>query len=110
MIFYSAETKSEALRLALQDERWSEDEKKALAEILNYIKVEEENVHTMTTEEWINNPVDLSHKYPKHVVRGKWTNGQTTYTTAGQKYMFEPTGTGYRVGKCYPEPDELGKS
>lgn len=100
MIFYQSDTKSEALRLALQDERWSENEKKALAEILRCVEVEEENQRTMHSEEWIENPTALLN-CPPHVQRGTWVNGQDLYTCRGQKYMIV-AGDGYRVGKCYP--------
>jgi hypothetical protein len=104
MIFYPSETKAEAVKKAISDPQWSESEKKALAEILRFVEVEEENQSIMASDEWINNPVDLSAKYPGNIGYGKWVNGQDLYATRGQKYMIEFAGTGYRIGKCYPEP------
>ncbi len=111
MIFYVCESESQALELALQDPEWSETEKKSLAEILKYVQVKEENQYIMTTEEWINNPTDLSWKLPRNLRPGKWTNGENLYTALSQKYMIFRAGNGYHIGKIYPEPDDvLGKS
>ncbi len=104
MVFYESESKSEAIRKAIQDTEWSETEKKALADILTFVEVEEANAATIATEEWQNNPVELPQK-PGNVFHGKWVNGQDTYASGQQKYMVEDAGSGYRIGKCYPEAD-----
>ncbi len=105
MIFYESETKSDALRKAIVDPIWSETEKKTLNEILKFVDIEEENAATIASDEWQKKPTNLK-PYPKNVFRGKWVNDQSTYTNAGQKYMIEDAGSGYRIGKCYPEPDD----
>jgi len=104
MIFYESESKSEAIKKALQDNEWSQQEKAVFTEILKFVEAKEQNATTMSTQEWLNNPMFLPDP-PEHVFHGKWVNGQDTYTTAGQKYMIEDAGNGYRIGKCYPEAD-----
>lgn len=105
MIFYESETKSEAIKKALQGSQWSEVEKKAFAEILKFVEVKEQNAAMMATDEWQNNP-DFLPDPPQHICHGKWVDGQDTYAVAGQKFMLEDAGNGYRIGKCYPEPDK----
>ncbi len=106
MIFYEEKTQSAAIRAAIEDRKWSGEERKALRIIAEYVEDYEKNQATMQTEEWIDNPIELPEPiYSNLVFHGKWVNGQDTYTTAGIKFMLEDAGTGWRIGKCYPDEE-----
>lgn len=100
MIFYSGETISAALVAALKDETWTKFEKNALERIAEYVAICEQIDYEMTTEEWLNNPTDFDARYPADVSRSDWTTGTLYHTHTGLKFLVEPAGTGYRIGRC----------
>ena len=108
MIDYKSSTPSEAFLEASKDSKWSAKERKALAVIADYVSQKERNAATMATEEWLSKPVLLPDpKTEAPVFQGKWTNGERMYTVFHQKYMVVGGREGYRIGKCYPEPEEV---
>jgi len=100
MIFYSGETISAALVAALKDETWTKFEKNALERIAKYVAVREQIDYEMTTEEWLKDPTDFEDRYPVDVSRSDWTTGTLYHTHDGLKFLIEPAGTGYRIGRC----------